>query len=307
MKLLLTILMASLFFSCSKDDLTINEDLKEVGYDLPQGEAGSLDALIYEMYRRYGTYVLYDFSEQDVRDQWTYDWSHWYAPVKVGNEQYVQEMLEFIQKNLLEGYTDDFVRKNLVYRIFLVDSLCKTIDYNEDDLVGIEQREHAWIISNIGPQLDNWNETAWTNLKNELISLFTLSFYNGASIKPTQFMALRFASLIVPTIEADPEGKYGKEQYGFYKVGYVRWRTLAHGRPNSLQPKEDQDFADYITFLTTTPATELEYVLNRFEKMRERAKVFVPYLNNVLELNVVATQNKNCPEDKVSEDFFANL
>ena len=47
-------------FACS-DDLATDESLAEVGYELPQGEEGSLEALIYDVYERYGTYVLYDF------------------------------------------------------------------------------------------------------------------------------------------------------------------------------------------------------------------------------------------------------
>lgn len=295
------------FTACSDDDLHVDEELAKPQYVLAQGEPGSLEATIYDIHERYGTYVLYDFDEVDIRTNWTTGWRNWYAPVKKGNEKYVKEMIEFVQTNLFEGYTDDFVRANLVYRIFIVDSLCTSSSFDEDDLTNVLNKEHAWVISNVGPQLEDWTESDWTSLKNELTSLFTLSFYEGAAIKPTQFMALRFASLIIPTKDSDPEEKYEKEQYGCYMVGFVRWRTLAHGRPNSMAPKEDQDFADYITFLTTTPATELSYVLKRFDKMKERTQVLVPYLNNILNLDVVATQNKNCPEDKVSADFFSNL
>lgn len=306
-KILSVLFIVISFIACSEDNLHIDEDLAKPQYILSPGEPGSLDAVIFDIHERYGTYVLYDFDEVDIRTNWTTGWSNWYAGVKKGNEKYVKQMIEFVQKSLLDGYTDDFVRANLVYQLFLVDSLCTSWTYDEDDLTNILKKEHAWIISNVGPQLDDWTESDWTALKNELMSLFTLSFYDGAAIKPTQFMALRQAGLIIPTTAVDPEGKYGKEQYGFYKVGYVRWRTLPHGRPNSMAPQEAQDFADYITFLTTTPATELSYVLKRFERMKERTQVLVPYLNNILHLDVVATQNKNCPEDKISADFFSNL
>lgn len=304
---LLVLAVAMGMFTACSDDVTVNESLKEIGYGLVQGEPGSLDAMIYDVHERYGTYVLYDFTEQDIRQQWKTKWSNWYSPVKKGNEEYAKKMLAFVQKEILEGYTDDFVKANLVYRIFLVDSLCKSYKYAKSDLVNIVNKEHAWVISNVGPQLDNWKAGDWASLKNELTSIFTLSFYEAASIKPTQFIALRKQGTSIGTIVKDPEGVYEDYQYTFYKEGYVRWKTFPHGRPNYIFPEIGQDFADYITFLTTTSATELNYVLNRFERMRERAKVLVPYLNDVLKLDVVATQNKNCPEDPVASDFFSKL
>lgn len=302
----LLVVAFGLFIACS-EDVTTNEDLQKIGYELSKGAPGSLDAIIYEMYERYGTYVLYDFEEQDIRREWKTEWNKWYSSMKKGNEEYAKRIVEFVQKEILEGYTDDFVRENLVYRIFLVDSLCKSYEYDEGSLVKLLNKEHGWVISNVGPQLNDWKESDWVKLKNELTSVFTLGFYEAAPVKPTQFIALREDGVVISTKEKDPEGKYGKEQYNFYKLGYVRWKVLPHGLPNSLTPAIEQDFADYITFLTTTPATELSYVLNRFERMRERTKILVPYLNDVLKLNVVATQNKNCPEDPVSADFFSKL
>lgn len=306
LKILSVLIAVTGFTACSDDDLHIDEDLAKPQYVLPEGEPESLDALIYDIHERYGTYVLYDFKEADIRINWTTKWNNWYAPVKKGNEKYVRQMIEFVQKNLLEGYTDEFVRANLVYRIFMVDSLCTSSDYQKNKLTDLLNKEHAWVLSNIGPQLEDWTDADWGSLKNELISNFTLSFYEGAAVKPLQFTALKEPGLFCGD-EKDPEGKYGKEQYNMYKIGYVKWRNTSSGTPNSMCPKDEQDFADYITFLTTTPATELSYVLKRFERVKERALVLVPYLDSVLHLNVITTQNKNCPEDMISADFFVNL
>ena len=88
-------------------------------------------------------------------------------------------------------------------------------------------------------------------------------------------------------------------------MGYVHGKALPNGGyVDILKPTSEQDFADYITFLTTNTKAELTNVLTRYSKMRERALALVPYLKNVLELDVIATQNKNCPEDPVSPDFF---
>lgn len=300
--ILISCLLAFMVFACS-DDLTVDESLAETGYDLPQGEPGSLEALIYDIYERYGTYVLYDFEEEDIRTEWTGRWYNRYSSVPEGSEQYIRQTVEFIQTELLDGYTDDFVRRNLVYRIFLVDSLYEN-SYS-DDLINVIDREHGWVIGNVGPRMAEWTDEDWNTLKTELTSQFTLGFYEAASIKPTQFLALRYTSLTMDHLE-DPLGEYEDQRYTTYMVGYIRGSVVGSNE-TWLRPDEDQDFADYITFLTTTPATELMHVLDRFEAVRERAKVLVPYLDTNLGLGVVATQNKNCPDDPIAEDYFSTL
>lgn len=297
-------LLAFMALSCS-DDLTIDENLSEVGYDLPQGEPGSLDALIYDVYERYGTYVLYDFDEQDIRVEWTGSWSNHYSPVPEGSEQYIRQTIEFVQKELLDGYTDDFVRRNLVYRIFLVDTL-NALFSEPDEFEYLVEREHGWVIGNVGPRMAEWTDEDWNELKTELSSKFTLAFYGAASIKPTQFLALRYGELTMPMDLEDPLEEYDAQRYTTYTYGYIRGKVIANNE-SWLTPAEDQDFADYITFLTTTPATELMHVLDRFEAVRERAKVLVPYLDTTLGLGVAATQNKNCPNDPIAEDYFSTL
>lgn len=300
--IILSCLLAWTAFACS-DDLAVDENLAEIGYDLPQGEAGSVDALIYDIYERYGTYVLYDFDEQDIRVEWKGDWNNHYSPVPEGSEQYIRQTIEFIQAELLDGYTDDFVRRNLVYRIFLVDSIYS--NFYDDEQTGFSAREHGWIIGNVGPRMAEWTDEDWSELKTTLTTEFTSAFYDAAPVRPTQFLAMRYTESIPMDLE-DPLGEYEAQRYTMYTYGYIRGWSVGSNE-TWLDPDEEQDFADYVTFLTMTPATELMHVLERFENVRERAKVLVPYLDTTLGLGVVATQNKNCPDDPIAEDYFSTL
>lgn len=292
---------------CSEDNLTVDESLNAPLLTLPKGEPGSIDEMIYKIYERYGTYVLYKFDEKLIRQEWTTHFFGEYIPVKPGNEEYVREMLTFIQENLFDNYTDDFVRRSLVYKIFLVDSVKESsLSSSYSDLVA---GEHKYIIANVGPQLDEFTDARWTEIKNLLQNEFVKSFYGAATIKPTQFIALRTSGIAlgIPTTDMDPLGEYDDYTYMFYVAGFVKWKNLSHGRPNSLTPDESQDFADFLTLLTTNGKTELTNVIKRFDKMKERIMVLVPYLNNVLNLNVVETQNQNCPEDPIPVDFFSQF
>lgn len=288
--------------ACSEDKLTPIEDMGKPQYVLPQGEPGSLDSLIYDFYERYGTYVLYDFQENDIRNTWTYFWSNYYVPVKSTNREYAKKMLIFLKENVLDNYMDDFVRKNLVYQIFLVDSV-----FSNSAGTGtpgtVLTKEKAFVVGNVAPRLDSYTAAQWATVKNDFVNAFTQGFYDAAEIKPSAFLSLRPSGIVV-TLAYDPLNEYERYQYTFYMAGFIKWRNLAHGNSNSMYPVEAQDFADYITFLTTNTRSELQHALTRFELVRKRAMLLVPYLKNVLDLDVITTQNNNCPEDPIPANFF---
>ena len=59
-----------------------------------------------------------------------------------------------------------------------------------------------------------------------------------------------------------------------------------------------------IIFFMSTPATEIEHVCGRFEVIKDRARVMVRSLLEEQELDLVAIQNANCPDDPLVADFF---
>ncbi len=297
------VLWGILGIACSEEEIKPDLSLEEPQYVLPKGEEGSLEALIYDTWERYGTYVLYDFKEEDLRRTWTGRYTNWYAPVKSGNKDKVKKMLEFVRTSILENYTDDFVRANLDYRIFMVDSLCSQSTYNARRLVNVSTREHGIVVSNCGEKMDMLTDADWMAIRNEVQNVFTQGFYGAAPVKPVEFNASRENGKWIDKWLADPEGEYTAQQYPFLLLGFVKGRET-NGNPSMMFPTEDQDFADYITVLTASPKQELVNLFSRFPRIKERGLILVSYLDNVLKMGVVATQNKNCPEDKIDEGFF---
>ena len=296
------------FIACSEDDIKVDESLTESLYPLSPGEPGSVDELIYQFYERYGTCVYYKFEEQQIRYYWTSEYTGEYIPVKPGNEEYVRMMLTFLQENIFDNYEDDFVRGALVYSIFLVDS-CTEASYLTEYVDFIGDEEHKYIIANVGPQLDNWTDADWQDLHDAVYEAFVTGFYNAASVKPTEFLSLREPGSYLPfdAEVSDPLGEYDDLTYSHRLRGYIFGQTSILGTQNSLYPKEDQDFRDYLNMLTNSTKAELTNILTRFDRIRERAVVLVPYLKNILNLDEVATQNQNCPEDPIPEDFFSQF
>ena len=291
--------------ACSEDDITADETRGEPAYVLSPGEPGSVEELIYEFYERYGTYVYYEFDDVHLRYEWTSPWSVYYVPVQPDSEEYVKRMLTFLQENIFDNYTDDFVKRSLVYEIYLVDS-CKTATYTSS-YSDIAVSDHKYVIANVRPEMEDFTEERWNEIRNAVFNQFVLGFYNAAPIKPTEFIALREeGSFIDDDDQEDPLGEYSNMDYSWHLIGFMGPKVMAWG-PTMLYPDIEVDFADYLTMLTTSTKTELTNLLTRFERVRERALALVPYLNNTLNLNVVETQNKNCPEDPISENFFSQF
>lgn len=294
--------------ACSEDDIKVDESLGESLYPLSPGEPGSVDELIYQFYERYGTCVYYKFDEQQIRYSWTSEYTGEYTPVQPGNEEYVRTMLTFLQENIFDNYEDDFVRGALVQSIFMVET-CTEASYSTSTTDFIGDEDYKYIIANVGPQLDDFTDADWRNLRDAVYEVFVEGFYNAASIKPTEFLSLRESGLTLPFEDEfeDPLGEFDSMTYSHRLKGYISGQINFLGVQNYLYPDEEQDFRDYLNILTTSTKAELTNLLTRFDRVRERALVLVPYLKNILNLDVVQTQNQNCPEDPIPEDFFSQF
>lgn len=126
MKKIIYILICLWGISCSEDHKigAPNEILPD--YVLPQGDASDeANDRIQEMYDTYGAYVLYNYSSKDAF--WTQTAAGGSAQtyvVRLGEPQYVDEMLDYIHDIWLKFFPDEFLKKGgLPYRVFLADSI----------------------------------------------------------------------------------------------------------------------------------------------------------------------------------------
>ena len=107
--------------------------------------------------------------------------------------------------------------------------------------------------------------------------------------------------------ENDPKNEYSPNVYTFRTHGYIKSKANRTGSETVFVPDAQLDVSDYINFLTGTTKTELNHVFSRFPKILERTIAIVPYLTDILGLDIVKMQNTNCPDDRVEADFFKNL
>lgn len=108
------ILLLSIGIGCSKE-AAIKPDEVKPAYSLPQGNH-PYDNQIMDFYRNYGCYILYKFSEHDF---------NWNITVNIpyvadqGDENYIAQSLEALDKNLFSSYPAAFLKIALPYKIIL--------------------------------------------------------------------------------------------------------------------------------------------------------------------------------------------
>lgn len=286
--------------ACSKESIILSEELSTPEYDLPKGAPGSIEEKIYNIHQKYGTYILYSFQESDLKKQWSTRWSKWYIPANVNNNlRYVGRFVDFIEENLLSKFDVNFVRDNFPYKVFLVDSLCDNITYRKARLVNIlSNGNNAIAISNVGVASDSWEEADWIKLAIDLNTTFSAFYYSSLTERPIKFIATRSKDIQMLT---DPENIDAKYEYSCWSSGYVAGWLNTY-----MVPKEEQDFADFMRFVTGTSGKELKRIMNRYPLMKERAMALYIYMRNKMSMDMITTQNNNFPDDKLPLNYFNN-
>ena len=303
-----------LLVSACSEKLTPNPDLGGPLYGLTKGEPGSLEELIYNTWEFCGVYYLYDYSEYAFQTaNWSGGVNRWYTPVKEENRELVRTVVNKLQNEVFAGMDGDYIRRNWFVRVFLCDSLCDNSSYDPDDLVETYlEREDMLIIPNLGETMKAYTDEDWTSWKKEFSDLLISRLYLGATVEPTDFFNSRLkkangkddaTAIFANAWLEDPDGKYTDCVYTFRTNGY--WNSSP--AETVLIPEQQVDVADYISNLTTTPKAELDYTFEHFPRMLERTIDIVPYLTDVLGLDIVAMQNAACPDDPVEADYFKNL
>lgn len=310
--LLVAFLLAA---SCSED---VNPDPGLAGplYGLQKGEPGSVDELIYKTWESCGVYYLYKYDKYAFQlTNWSGFFDKWYTPVKEENMELVRKVVHTIQEGVFAGMDEDFIHRNWYVRVFLCDSLCDSWDYDQNKLVEYYlENEDMLIIPNVGEVMNNYLEKDWDKWKKKFSDLLISRLYLGATEDPTEFFDLRpkdkkgrDLEFVFAPWDEDPEGEYSPNVYTFRTMGYWKSQSSAWEDESIFVVKRQEDVGDYIYYLTDLSKEELDHTWKRFPNMLKRTKAIVPYLKNVLGLDLVNMQNGNSPEHPVPVGYYDNL
>lgn len=299
-------LMMAMTACYSEDSIKPDPELGEPLFPLERGEEGSLEEQIYSIYEKYGSFVLYDFNQTEFYTTWSSRNVRWYAPVKEGNESYVSRMLTFIQENVFDRYPEAFISKFLPYKIYLVDSLCDNTTYLKSKLVSTLGRDnHGLAVSHVGPDMDGLNASKWEGISSGIISIMMGNIYDSMDVPEEFFKLSEYRSFYFYDNEedADPEGEFDTYHYVLYSLGFVD----ANGYPEYeyfMGHKEKEDLADYISFVMSTPKTDMDKIFARFGIVKKKAFLIAGFIRDEMEMDPIALQNSFCPNDPLPAGYF---
>lgn len=291
-----------LMSACSEDALSPIDELGKTIYDPTQAEEGTVDAKINHFYEKYGSRVLYRFTPVDLAFAWSINAPKWYAPVKEGNEAYIERMMDFLEKDVFSEYPEAFIRKFLPYRIFLVDSICDSPTYKESALKDMmELKTHAIAIAHISPDMETID---WKKMQSGVTTGIMNNIYNSVSHKPTEFISLAPGGFML-WLSEDPLNEFPTEEFTLYNVGLVGANDAVLEYYGAyMYPTEQEDLGHFISFVMTTPKTRMDKIFARFALVKKRAFLIAKFITEEMEMDPVAMQNTSCPNDKVPADYF---
>lgn len=302
------VIVACTFSACSEDSLTPMDELGKTIYDPANAEAGTTDASINTFYNKYGSKILYTFNASDL----TFGWSggktnYWYAPVKEQYRHYVDDVVKYLHEKAFQGYPDEFIKRFLPYRIFLVEQICDSKTYDVKRLQDVlKLTTHGIAIANIGEKMNEWSEKDWDKLKSNVVELIMSSI---ASSFPNNYILTGFDGLRPPylwaiEISSDPENEFTDIEYSLYSNGMaggavdLDWGMIAP--PTALAP----DLGQFITLVLSTPKTKMDRICLRFPLLKQRLFLVAEFIKDVLEMDPIAMQNGSCPNDPYPADYF---
>ncbi|MCX2452196.1 hypothetical protein OQX61_13060 [Pedobacter sp. PLR] len=246
--------------ACKKEkEVIIPTETPEKTWVLPQGDH-PFDQRIQSYYDRFGTFLLYKFTEQDV---------YWNIGTNIQNyrtvpadETYIPEQLDLLDNTFFSNYQDSTLRKYLPIKMFLCSSVRLGTTNPEVNAFLIGSNEAATITgTTMGGYQSfavNWGRKAVLRIKTPIdsVTIFkndvNFSFLKMGNItgkmgKSVDFLTSSDYTTILPATPAVPTA--GTPVVERYKRGFIGVGTTI--------PTPNSDWYAYLRAITSTPYEDL--------------------------------------------------
>lgn len=218
-----------LFCACAKD-VALGPDVSfEPDYVLPQGGDAEADKRIVELYEKYGSYFLYDFTVADLN--WNQVANSTSYKLALGDPKYAGDMLDLLEDVWLQFYPEEFLKKNLPYRIFMADTIYWVLSYMDRPITCAKTGDNSLAFGYMNADTKNKTVAEKVALKNEVQTLFfEVLRTRGAITIPEEFYKISDYAIAA---SADPNSdNYARKRgfvanpaYGYEWCTYVNWQT----------------------------------------------------------------------------------
>ena len=159
-----------LFCSCAKDSALGPDVSLERDYVLPQGKSPQADGRIVDLYEKYGSYFLYDFTLLDLN--WNQVANSTSYKLALGDPAYAGDMLDLLDEVWLQFYPEEFLKKNLPYRIFMADTIYQVLSYMDRPMECVKTGDNSLAFGYMNADTKKKTATEKLALKNTVQTLF---------------------------------------------------------------------------------------------------------------------------------------
>lgn len=304
--------------SCSEESITPQINVEPEYNHLLNLTENSIhaDTVICEWYKKYNCAVLYNYKKEDFQWLWASKLSNYNTKFDISVKEdsiALEKVVDYIQTKLFSYYNDEFLATNLSYKIFICKELHESGSITSNFTNVITNFQDAMILGYLKDS--KGGAYSATNFETNLGTVFMQLFFDKLPQKPTKFLEclvpLQIASMVTmpkdPAIKeeqkvypdfVDKESVTGRQQHCANVIGFIK--TKGPLGP----PSQGQDYADYLAFITKNPGSYIRQMTQYYWRIAKRGTLFLEFYRDVNHEDLIATQNANFPNDKVTlEDF----
>lgn len=233
------VLMMLGMIACSEDKGIGNVPALTDEYVLPQGHS-SADARIVDIFEKWGTYILYEYTADDLRWLQVDANSMWEGyEYTIPDTSYVDEMVDFLEKAWFQFFPDEFHREFMPYKVFLVSEL-KYVDsyYGTESVYDARIVDSHMVIANCSEKLENMTSEEKLSFKLDIQSVLWAAWLSKFEIPEAFYEVSDYATIA----SVNPEDWNYARELGFVAdADGVEWSTQDPWPSTTLSENADLD------------------------------------------------------------------
>jgi hypothetical protein len=237
--LTLIILFGLSLTGCKKKEAALEPSEITIQYQLPQGNH-DYDPELVDLNKKYGSYFLYKFSAVDFAANPVYGAGGFNESYLVdeADEAYVGKVLNFIKRNWLNYYSDEFLKINLPFKVLLGQKL--RLKASPTNTYNVLSNFNQMTLNNFSAAFDSMTDPQKKTYVNSLhAEFFNFILSRGKLDVPADFAAVtNYTTAATFT--------------NYYALGYVNY-VVAIG-----DNKLNKDFLSYVGLITSKTKAELD-------------------------------------------------
>ncbi len=279
-KISIRILILFSLLSCYKKE-HVETEPGEPKYKMENGPH-ELDRYIYEFYRKYKVFMLYEYATLD----WRWDMTSYTDNllVKQRDKEVVMSAIPYVETVVLNPYSDDFKRRYFPFKILLADSVnYKSLTREYKDLP-VSGGTSYMAIGHIRRATDTVSprtlyrrrgDVAAHIMANHLYALEMIDF-------PKAFFEISDNMHGVNMLELDENKGKPKEEVDIRNYGF--WTAderYISGKTYMMSPDKTYDLWQFVHMITTHDVEEMTAYMKPYKKMQLKYSLLTEYFKKI--------------------------